>query len=99
MKPRFVTIIAVILLLLGSLNYYIGLRLWQWVSLFLPLSGWGFVILFGIISFSFVIARIGGRWLPRPVAKRLTKVGSYWFLVLLYAPPLLLLVEVVRLLN
>jgi predicted MPP superfamily phosphohydrolase len=99
MKPRILAIIAVVLLLFGSLNYYVGLRLWQWASLTLPLNGWWFGLVFGLISCSFLIGRIGGRWLPRPVSGVLTRVGGYWFLILLYAPPLLLLVEVGRLLN
>lgn len=99
MKSRIAVFIIVVLLVLGSLNYWIGLRLWQWVSLLLPLSAWGFTAAFGLVSFSFLIARFGGRWLPRPVSRLMNQVGGFWFLVVMYAPFLLLFLEFGRLLN
>lgn len=99
MRPRIATFLVVVLLVLGSLNYWIGLRLWQWASLLLPLSGWTFAAVFVLISFAFVIARFGGRWLPRPATKLLNRIGGFWFLVLMYAPFLLLFLEIGRLLN
>jgi predicted MPP superfamily phosphohydrolase len=99
MKPRIVIFLTVFLLLFGSLNYYVGLRLWQWVGLVRPVSGWWFVLGVGLISSSFLIARLGGKYLPRRVANLFTVVGGYWFLVIFYAPPLLLVVEIGRLLN
>lgn len=99
MKPRVIAVIAVILLLFGSLNYYVGLRLWQWARLALPINGWWFGLIFGLFACSFLIGRIGGKYLPRRISRLLTHVGGYWFMILLYAPPLLLLVEIGRLLN
>lgn len=99
MKSRIAIFILVVLLVLGSLNYYIGLRLWQWATLLLPLSGWGFTLAFGLISFAFVIARFGGSRLPRPVTKFLSRIGGFWFLILMYVPFLLLFLEIGRLLN
>lgn len=99
MRSRIATFIVIVLLVLGSLNYWIGLRLFQWASLVVPLSGWGFTIVFVLISFAFVIARFGGRWLPRPVTRLLNQIGGFWFLVVMYAPFLLLFLEIGRLLN
>lgn len=99
MRPRVLLFFAIILLLLGALNYYIGLRFWQWSSLLAPVSGWGVAALVGLLGFAFLLARFGGNRLPRPVTNLLTRVGGYWFLVLLYAPLLLLLVDILRLIN
>ncbi len=74
------------LAIFGGLTYYVGLRGWEWVHLLAPqLSGWIYWLPFLVISLSFMLARFGGRFLPRPAVRALIRVGAYWLMIFLYA--------------
>lgn len=88
----------VALLIFGSINYYVGLRGWQWLQAAAPggLSSWGYWLPFWLVSFAYLLARFAGDRLPRLVAEWLARVGAYWMMVFMYILPLLLVIDAVR---
>ncbi|MBO9604611.1 MAG: metallophosphoesterase [Paenibacillaceae bacterium] len=85
MKLRFAMTIAFFLGLFLLINGFIGWNasvLWR-VATGQP-AGWLFWLVFWIVAFSYVLARLGGRWLPGPFARLLKVIGSYWFAVVIY---------------
>jgi predicted MPP superfamily phosphohydrolase len=99
MRKRFAVVILAVAVLFGALNYYIGLRGWQWLQAVLApgqVSPWIWWLPFWIISFAFLVSRVPG--LPRSLRQTVGLVGSYWLLIFLYALPLLLLVDIGRVL-
>jgi uncharacterized protein len=89
-----------ILGLYGIINYYIGLRGWQFFSLHMPfLNNKVYWIFLWIIAMAFLVARLGHQRLPRPLSNTLLRVGSYWWGILTYLIILLLLIDIVRFIN
>lgn len=67
------------------LNYYIGINCWLYTIQYLDIfSSTFYWIVFWLLAFSFVIARIEGSILPAPIVTVLTKVGAYWLAVMFY---------------
>ncbi|HWI66498.1 MAG TPA: metallophosphoesterase, partial [Symbiobacteriaceae bacterium] len=89
---------GVVLAVFGGINYYIGLRGWQWLGAAAPglALGWVYWVLFAFVSSAFLVARFAGSALPRPVADWLARAGSYWLVAFLYLLPLLLVIDLVR---
>jgi uncharacterized protein len=98
---RWAIIITVIVVVLGTINFYIGLRGWQWgqAAAPFPLNAWAYWIPFGTISFSFLLARFVRQVFRHPVTNVLSVVGGYWLAILLYLLPILLAVDAARVLN
>ncbi|HLN64810.1 MAG TPA: metallophosphoesterase [Symbiobacteriaceae bacterium] len=86
------------LTLFSSMNYYVGLRVWQWLQAAAPggISSWGYWFPFWLISCAYLVARFAGHRVPRPVEEWLARVGAYWMMVFMYILPLLVGVDVVR---
>lgn len=99
MQRRFLPF-AIFLTLLGGLNYYLGLRGWQWVQTAAPgLSGWTFWLAFALVALAFPVARFAGHRLPPYARHLLMNIGAYWLLILYYGWLLLLLIDIGRVLN
>lgn len=94
MKLRFAMTIVFFLGLFLLINGYIG---WNasvlWRATTGHPAGWLFWIVFWIVAFSYVIARLGGKWLTGPLARLLKVIGSYWFAVVIYGLLLLPLAD------
>jgi predicted MPP superfamily phosphohydrolase len=92
--------IGLIALVFGSINYYVGLRGWQWLQAAVPghVSGWVYWVLYWLISCAFLLARVAGQRLPRPAGTWLARIGAYWLMVFMYILPLLAVLDVFRLL-
>lgn len=97
----FYVIFSAILLIFGGLNYYVGLRAWQWFMLIAPgvIPQVGYWLAFGVLALAFFLARLTAGLVPVWVSEVLATVGGYWLALIGYAFPLLLLVDVLRLLN
>ncbi|MCR8635110.1 metallophosphoesterase [Paenibacillus radicis (ex Xue et al. 2023)] len=86
MKPRFYFIIAIVLLVFALINYYIGWhgQLWvQYVFHFSP--GPLYWICFWLIVFSYVIGRLGSKFLPHGLSSFLRLIGAYWLAIMLFS--------------
>jgi len=70
---------AVILILFGVLNIYIGLKGYYLLNNILPLANkYVYWSIFIIIAFSFILGQVGRKFLPETLAKFFEIVGSYW---------------------
>ncbi|ADI01348.1 MAG TPA: metallophosphoesterase [Syntrophothermus lipocalidus] len=100
MRTTRLLIIAVIILLYGIMNYYIGKRLWALASPLLspgsPVLFWSF---FWLVAFSYLAARVAGPYLPPRLASALVIVGSYWLAAMFYLFLLLGLGDTIRLIG
>lgn len=91
--------LIVFLSIYGLINYYIGLRAWQFLSLFFtglnPRFYWGVL---AFVVFSYLVARLGRGYLPYGVSWFLTMLGSYWIAAMFYLLQIILLLDIIRLL-
>lgn len=95
-------LISVVLSVFGGMNYYIGLRVWQWLSAVAApatLSRPAYWIAFWLLALSFPLARFAAGWLPLFLADLITKVSAYWLGIFVYVLPMLLLIDLFRLVN
>lgn len=93
----YVLMIIVTILVFGGVNYYIGLRGWQGVGSLIPfINAKIYWIIFSIIAVSFILARLGERFLPNSVEGYLNLVGTYWMAAMLYFIIILPLVDIGR---
>jgi predicted MPP superfamily phosphohydrolase len=94
MKPRIVAIIAMILLVFSLINYYIGSQSKLFIShVFDVQLNWVYWFCFWLLAYSYIIARLGSRWMPKAVSQILKIVGSYWFALMTYGLLLLPFVD------
>jgi len=85
--------------LYGLLNYYLGLRGWQYIFRYLPgLSKTAYWVFFTVIAWAYVIEFIGKKTFPLWVNVALTWIGSYWLGILFYAFLILGMIDIGRLL-
>jgi hypothetical protein len=65
MNILFAVAILVALFVYGSINYYVGLQVWQTLKCFIPiLSSRVYWPLFWLIALSYLIARFAAKFLP-----------------------------------
>lgn len=89
------------LLIFGGINYYIGLRGWQWLRAMAPVSipQAGYWLAFWLLALSFPLARMVKESLPVWAVEVVAFISGYWMAAFVYLLQLLLLVDLVRLLN
>jgi predicted MPP superfamily phosphohydrolase len=95
MKPRFMAILVLILFIFTLINYYIG---WHGKLLISQILGvpinLGYWFCFWILAFSYLISRLGHRYLPLFITQLLKIVGSYWLAVITYSLLLLPIIDI-----
>lgn len=93
--------LALFLALYAGVNYYVGRRAWQWLRSIAsrPLSRLLYWSTFWLLALAYFLARFVSAWLPMVLADLLMYIGGYWMAMLVYAVPLLLLIDLVRLAN
>lgn len=97
--PFFIFIIVAFFLLYGLINYYIGLRLWQYLASYLPLLGSkAYWTVFWVLALSYLIGRLGKSILPESIRIFITYVGSYWLAVFVYLLLGFVLLDIIRIL-
>ena len=93
----FGVMVCVSILIFGGVNYYIGLRSWQGVGSHIAfLNSRVYWILFWIIAISFILARLGNKFLPERIESLLSLIGSYWMVVMLYLLIILPIIDILR---
>jgi len=95
----FVIVLASFLLLYSLLNFYIGLRLWQYLFSYLPWAGskvyW---TIFWILALSYLIARLSRGLLPEGLRQLVNYLGTYWMAAFVYLLLGFILLDIIRLL-
>jgi predicted MPP superfamily phosphohydrolase len=99
-KPSFIMVFSILLLFYFALNYFIGLRVWQTLSGFLPgLNSKIYWPLFWMVAMSYLIGRLCRQFLPGDISHGLTLLGAYWLGAMYYLILLLVAVDLTRLLD
>ncbi|MGI6685946.1 MAG: metallophosphoesterase [Bacillota bacterium] len=86
--------------LYGLLNYYIGLRGWQYI--FKNISGLSatvYWVIFWLIAWAYIIEFAGKRIFPNEINVALTWLGSYWLGIMFYALLILGLIDAIRMIS
>jgi predicted MPP superfamily phosphohydrolase len=97
MKPRFIVIIVLILMIFSGMNYYIGeqSKIYLTQMFDVHLNAVVYWLCFWFLAYSYIIARLGARWMPKEVSQFLKIVGSYWFAVMTYGVLLLPMIDLI----
>jgi predicted MPP superfamily phosphohydrolase len=94
MKPRIVVTIGIVLTIYSLINYYIGAQSKLFLSNILELQlNWSYWLGFWILAYTYIIARLGYKAMPKALAQFLKIVGSYWFALMTYGLLLLPVVD------
>lgn len=100
MKWSYLIAIFIFALVYGSLNFYIGWRLWGVLLGWVPSSlEWVYWILFWLVALSYIIGRVGAVILPGRFTTCLTVFGSYWLACMYYLVIILLVIDLTRILD
>ncbi|MCR4440855.1 MAG: metallophosphoesterase [Peptococcaceae bacterium] len=100
MRTAAYLIIALFFFVYALINYYIGLRGWQYLARFIPGLGQAtYWLLFGLLALSYVIARLGSGVLPHAARYLLTLAGSYWLAAMFYLLQIIFILDLLRFLN
>jgi len=86
--------------LYGSINYYIGLRMWQ--NLFSHISFLNYRVywvVFFIIAASYIVTTLIPSFMPAIIASKLNIIGSYWMAIMFYLIIILPIVDLMRVIN
>lgn len=90
----------IVFLVYGLLNYWIGLRGWQYVGRFIPYLGKNiYWLFFSLLSLSYLVVRIVGDVLPASLTRVLSFTGAYWLGAMFYFVLVLIILEAVMLLH
>lgn len=96
----FLVFFSVVFLVYTLLNFWIGLRGWQYIGRFIPFINvkiyWA---AFCLLAVSYIAGRFGREVLPDEVGRLLTLAGSYWMGFMVYFVLALAVVEALRLLD
>ncbi|MEL7565402.1 MAG: metallophosphoesterase [Dehalobacterium sp.] len=72
--------------LYGLVNYYVGLRGWQFLFKNIPgINSSIYWVIFWFVAWSYILEHIGKRFLPTAINHILTWLGSYWLGILFFA--------------
>ena len=86
--------------LYGSINYYIGLRVWQNLGIHIPfLNAKVYWVLFSIIAVSYIFTTLVPSFLPSIISNRLNIIGSYWMAMMFYLILMLSIIDLIKILN
>jgi len=93
--------IPLVLAIYGGINYYIGVRFLQWLTAVAPMAinRPAYWVIHWLLALSFPLTRMTAGWVPLWLTEAVARVGGYWMALYVYVLPLLLLIDVVRLLN
>lgn len=85
--------------LYGLVNYYVGLRGWQFLFKNIPgISRIVYWAIFWFVSWSYILELVGKRFLPTEVNLIFAWVGSYWLGILYFAFIIVGVLDIVRML-
>jgi uncharacterized protein len=92
--------IVVFISIYGIVNFYIGLRFWQAIVSNLHfINNKVYWVIFSFIVMSYIIGRVGKKFLPPLVSNGLTIVGAYWMAAMLYFLIVIIIIDLVRLFD
>lgn len=98
MSLTVLVVFALIFLVYGLLNYYIGRRGWQSLFGHVPaLSKKAYWLAIWMMALAYFAGRLGADFLPAGVSSWLNIVGAYWLAAMFYLILLLVFIDLIRL--
>src|SRR5690554_1134972 len=96
MKPRFIVMITVFLLIYTVLNAYVGFHgMLFFTHLFGDALKVGYWICYWLIVYAYILARVVQRFVPTIVSSALKVIGSYWMAIMSYGVLLLPFIDLI----
>jgi len=100
MKKLIFIFVILFVSLYGGINYYIGVRLWQYVGMDIPfLNNKIYWIIFSLIVVAYIISMIIPSIVPSVVPNTFNIVGSYWMALMFYLILIFPIIDLVKILN
>jgi uncharacterized protein len=85
------------ILVFGSINYYIGIRGWQNIGSLIPyLNNRLYWIIFWFVACSFIIAKLGEKYIPESVEHFIVIIGDYYMAAMLYLLIILPIIDLIK---
>lgn len=85
MKAHFAFFLIIVIGLFGAVNYYIGLRIWQYVGSFITgLNKTAYWVCFWLIASNYILTRFIPSQFPGNIRKILTEAGGYWMAAMIF---------------
>ncbi len=98
MNAQFIVFFGIFFTVYSLASFYVGLRGWQAFHALPAFPGGRFYsLLFFLVSFSYILERILGDYLPGPVNTGLAVVGGTWMAILYYLVLFCFLIDLLRL--
>lgn len=100
MRITFYLFFVIFFLIYILINYYIGLRGWQYLDVYIPfLKRNVYWVLFWSIALSYIAVRATGGFIPSAVRYYLTVIGSYWLAAMFYFLQILIIIDIIRFMD
>ncbi|MGL5351990.1 MAG: metallophosphoesterase [Clostridium sp.] len=96
MKLKYIPLIILSIAIYALASYFIGKFVYKGIANYIPITKTVFTVSFVILSLSYSVSMLIGRYLPGFINKFLLLIGSYWMAFLMYA---LIIFPVVVLFN
>ncbi|WP_347487725.1 metallophosphoesterase [Desulfoscipio sp. XC116] len=95
-----ILVFAIIILLYGLLNFWIGLRMWQLAGKYIAhVPACLYWLVFWFIVLSFILGRLCKKFMAPEISRFLIVLGSYWMAVMVYLAIVIGLLELVRFID
>jgi len=94
----FLIFFSIVLLIYGSINYYLFVRGVQAFSLSLPMKRW-FSIVFWLVVASFVTGSVLEHTVSSAFSEWVYRIGSFWLAAMLYFTLAVFLIDLIRIAN
>lgn len=94
----FLIFFSIVLLIYGSVNYYLFVRGLQAFSLNQPMKKW-YIAIFWTVAAMFIVGSIMERTATSIFAEWIYRIGAFWMAYMLYLFMALVLIDLVRILN
>ena len=94
----FLIFFSIVLLIYGSVNYYLFIRGLQVFSLNQPMRRW-FIIVFWLVVSMFIAGSILERTATSAFSEWIYRIGSFWLAFMLYLLIAVVLIDIIRIIN
>jgi len=98
MRTTFLIFFSIVLIIYGSVNYYLFVRGLQAFSLNLPMRRW-FIAIFWIVASMFILGSVLERTATSAFSEWIYRIGAFWMAYMLYLIIGVVLIDLVRILN
>lgn len=99
MKLKFTAIILVFLSVYLMLNYYVGKRIFQGMTVLVSIAEPVYWCIFWVIALTYIVSKLMDKYLLDELTNIFDLVGSYWMICLLYSLIIIPFIDLVIFIN